>query len=340
MRKERQVKVSEEIMKEDHTVREGNYNQATPSSTISTSTENQPLDRWNDAEGTTTLRHSNACVRVTWNLPSEYWRQEVQQHRMDDVAGLKREVAGSYKLPTNAEANAEPDKDIGVYCAVEAVLGNFRREAKNRKRSDSPHLPCPRCLMSIPVSTHMIESHELVMKLCMSAPLSENDGEPGEKDGGECIDEPCSTSVTLAPLLSVSARGKDTRKVVVDLAPGGCRREVDGTGFGENIFSKDEGGRTAQQAFERTRGSSRPGADAINPSMESDTRKTIRPRSLSYIPWKSHRGRQVLAPQPHDDTPSERRVIRWNRRGEAFNLEHCRLGRCKTDWSFDEWSGV
>lgn len=63
-------------------MREGNYNQATPRSTISTSTENQPLDRWNDTEGTTTLRYSNACVRVTWNLPSEHWQQEVQQHRM------------------------------------------------------------------------------------------------------------------------------------------------------------------------------------------------------------------------------------------------------------------
>ncbi|KAI6020804.1 hypothetical protein PISMIDRAFT_11741 [Pisolithus microcarpus 441] len=35
----------------------------------------------------------------------------------DDVAGLKSEVAGSDKPPTNAEANAERDKNIGVDCA-------------------------------------------------------------------------------------------------------------------------------------------------------------------------------------------------------------------------------
>ncbi|KAI6022357.1 hypothetical protein PISMIDRAFT_16260 [Pisolithus microcarpus 441] len=40
----------------------------------------------------------------------------------DDVAGLKSEVARSDKPPTNAEANAEQDKNIGVDCVVEAVI--------------------------------------------------------------------------------------------------------------------------------------------------------------------------------------------------------------------------
>ncbi|KAI6022358.1 hypothetical protein BKA83DRAFT_4277873 [Pisolithus microcarpus] len=38
------------------------------------------------------------------------------------------------------------------------------------------------------------QATRLVMKLSMSVLLSESDSEPGEKDSGESIDEPCSTS--------------------------------------------------------------------------------------------------------------------------------------------------
>ncbi|KAI6015480.1 hypothetical protein PISMIDRAFT_15255 [Pisolithus microcarpus 441] len=93
----------------------------------------------------------------------------------DDAAGLKSEVAGSDKLHTDAEANAEPDKTSAWitqlrarvvpgctdYRPAEAVLGNFRRDAKNWERSDSPRLPCPRCLISIPVSTHLVGASDI-----------------------------------------------------------------------------------------------------------------------------------------------------------------------------------
>lgn len=46
----------------------------------------------------------------------------------------------------------------------------------------------------------------------------------------------------------------------------GSGSEVDGAGFGENIFSRDEGGRTAQQASKGLEGEV---ADAIYRSMES-----------------------------------------------------------------------
>ncbi|KAI6022293.1 hypothetical protein BKA83DRAFT_4277664 [Pisolithus microcarpus] len=38
------------------------------------------------------------------------------------------------------------------------------------------------------------QATRLMMKLSMSVLLAENDGEPGEEDGGKSIDEPCSTS--------------------------------------------------------------------------------------------------------------------------------------------------